>query len=358
MFVSLELLAKKRRELDALEAEWLREVAAFDRSGDWRVDGYLNSAVAIRTACRMNEGVARGYVELARKLETLPVVAGAYGNGEISQRHAAVIAGACTPKRARAIANVEAELVEVARSYAPRTLSGFVRHLTDAIDGDGGAATDQALYERRALYLAPTLDGSYDIRGTCDQITGLALQTALDAEMQRDLRPHDPRLTPQRRMDALSNLARHSLDRGELGEAHGIRPHINVVIDLDELPGHTSGLKTRIRADLRRDHPLSATTLEWLSCDCDISRVITAGQSEIRDVGRATRTIPPAIWKALVARDHHCQAPACDQPPERCEGHHVIHWERGGPTSLENLQLLCRHHHRQTHNHDAQARAA
>jgi hypothetical protein len=95
--------------------------------------------------------------------------------------------------------------------------------------------------------------------------------------------------------------------------------------------------------------------LERLTCDCDISRVITTGRSEVLDVGRATRTIPPAVWKALVVRERHCQAPGCDQPPERCEGHHIIHWERGGPTSLDNV--LCWHHHREQHKHDAQARA-
>jgi 5-methylcytosine-specific restriction endonuclease McrA len=98
--------------------------------------------------------------------------------------------------------------------------------------------------------------------------------------------------------------------------------------------------------------------LDLLLCDCDVSRVIMAGKSDVLDVGRATRTVTTAQWKALVVRDRHCQAPGCDRPPEACQAHHIVHWTRGGPTNLENLQLLCWHHHRRRHIHDAQARAA
>ena len=97
--------------------------------------------------------------------------------------------------------------------------------------------------------------------------------------------------------------------------------------------------------------------LELLLCDCDISRVIVAGRSEILDVGRATPTATAAQWKALVVRDQHCQHPGCDRPPSHCQPHHIWHWTRGGPTDLDNLQLLCWHHHRQHHLQEANAHA-
>jgi len=131
-----------------------------------------------------------------------------------------------------------------------------------------------------------------------------------------------------------------------------------VVVDLDELTGATTERVTRVRAERHHHGRLSRATLERLTCDCDISRVVTAGRSEVLDVGRATRNPPPAIWKALVVRDQHCQAPGCDRPPDSCEAHHIVHWTRGGPTNLDNLLLLCWNHHRERHNHDAQARAA
>src|SRR5438067_9456044 len=92
MFVSLAGLAAERRALDAQEAAWLQKVAAYDRSGDWRTDGFLNAASALRATCRIDQGIARGHVELARKLEALPEIAAAVERGEISQRHAVVVA--------------------------------------------------------------------------------------------------------------------------------------------------------------------------------------------------------------------------------------------------------------------------
>ena len=358
MFVSLADLAAERRALDAQEAAWLKKVGAYDRSGDWAADGFLNAASALRAVCRIDPGVARGHVELARKLEDLPQVAAAFERGDISSRHATVVANAYTPERAGAIADVETQLVDFARQHLPKQLGGVVRYLIDAIDGDGGAVSDEALFERRRHHLSTTLDGMVTYDGICDPETGAIHTAAINAEMDRDRVEHDARTPAQRRFDALTNLLRRSLDRGELGETRNVRPHVTVVVDLDELPGSTPELVTRVRTEQRHDGHLSAVTLERLTCDCDISRVITTGRSEVLDVGRATRTIPPAIWKALVVRDRHCQAPGCDRPPDSCEGHHIVHWTRGGPTSLQNLQLLCWHHHRHRHTHDAQARAA
>ena len=67
----------------------------------------------------------------------------------------------------------------------------------------------------------------------------------------------------------------------------------------------------------------------------------------VLDVGRKTRTIPTAIRRALSARDTRCQFPGCSA--KRCDAHHVDHWMDGGPTTLENLVLLCRRHHRLVH---------
>jgi hypothetical protein len=67
----------------------------------------------------------------------------------------------------------------------------------------------------------------------------------------------------------------------------------------------------------------------------------------VLDVGRKTRTIPTAIRRALSARDTRCQFPGCSA--KRCDAHHIDYWMDGGPTSLDNLVLLCRRHHRLVH---------
>ena len=68
------------------------------------------------------------------------------------------------------------------------------------------------------------------------------------------------------------------------------------------------------------------------------------------DVGRKTRTIPPALRRALEARDGCCRFPGCGNR-QWLDGHHVKHWIEGGETSLANTMLLCRFHHRFVHEH-------
>ena len=67
----------------------------------------------------------------------------------------------------------------------------------------------------------------------------------------------------------------------------------------------------------------------------------------VLDVRRKTRTIPPSIRRALAVRDTSCRFPGCTS--RRCDAHHVEHWSDGGATSLDNLVLLCRRHHRAVH---------
>jgi HNH endonuclease len=68
---------------------------------------------------------------------------------------------------------------------------------------------------------------------------------------------------------------------------------------------------------------------------------------QVVEVGARTRTIPPALRRALQQRDRRCRFPGCHVRVG--QGHHVRHWAQGGPTTLSNLALLCRRHHRAVH---------
>jgi hypothetical protein len=92
---------------------------------------------------------------------------------------------------------------------------------------------------------------------------------------------------------------------------------------------------------------VSAETSQRLACDA--SRVIMQedAQGNIVEIGARTRTIPPALRRALQRRDKGCRFPGCHV--RFTEGHHIRHWAQGGPTTLSNLALLCRRHHRAVH---------
>jgi hypothetical protein len=65
------------------------------------------------------------------------------------------------------------------------------------------------------------------------------------------------------------------------------------------------------------------------------------------EIGARTRTIPPSLRRALQHRDRGCRFPGCGMP--FTQGHHIRHWAHCGPTTLSNLALLCRRHHRAVH---------
>ena len=92
---------------------------------------------------------------------------------------------------------------------------------------------------------------------------------------------------------------------------------------------------------------VSAETSKRLSCDASVVPMRHDADGAVLDVARKTRTVPPSIRRALQARDRSCRFPGCTA--RRCDAHHVEHWIDGGATSLDNLVLLCRRHHRAVH---------
>jgi hypothetical protein len=231
--------------------------------------------------------------------------------------------------------------------------------VTDAFDGDGGASTDEAEHAKNTVTF-PVIAGRGDLSGDLDAESAEIVATALDAEIEALApprgEPRDRRPIPQRRADALISICKLYLAARTDGPGpRRGRTHVGVIADIGALTGITDELLTLLRIEAAHVGQLSQATLERLTCDCKISRILMDGPSQVLDVGRATRTVNTAQWNALVARDQHCTHPGCTRPPAYCDAHHIIHWTRGGPTDLANLRLLCWEHHRKQHLHDALA---
>ena len=147
----------------------------------------------------------------------------------------------------------------------------------------------------------------------------------------------------QQQADALALLAEtalhHELDPGAPGERYQVVVHVDapVLADPDQ-PGQS------VLEDGARVSPETSQRLA-----CDASRVVMrhADDGQLLEIGARTRTIPPALRRALHHRDQGCRFPGCGF--RFAEGHHLHHWARGGPTTLSNLALLCRRHHRAVH---------
>jgi Domain of unknown function (DUF222) len=96
-------------------------------------------------------------------------------------------------------------------------------------------------------------------------------------------------------------------------------------------------------SELADGAPIAAQTARRLACDAAIVPLLERAGRPL-SVGRKTRTIPPALRRALESRDRGCRFPGC-AAARAVDAHHIVHWANGGPTSLDNPVQLCRHHH-------------
>jgi hypothetical protein len=85
-----------------------------------------------------------------------------------------------------------------------------------------------------------------------------------------------------------------------------------------------------------------------MACDASVVAIIEDAKGEPLNVGRKTRSIPPALQRALNARDKGCRFPGCTHR-KYTDAHHIRHWAHGGETKMPNLVTLCRFHHRKVH---------
>jgi hypothetical protein len=268
----------------------------------------------------------------------------AFADGEISSSSVRMLAEA-RGVHPEAFAESEELLVEAARSLSVRQLQvavGRWKQLADERQGVG----DDDLHARRSLNVSATFFGMVRVDGDLDPETGESLITALRSVMDTEIRSsdgHDHRTPAQRRADALGEICSWYLSRSDRPTVGGERPHVTVTVDLQALRGRPG------RTELDHTGPVASETARRLACDASVSRIITGPRSEPIDVGRQTAVVPPAMRRALVMRDRSCRFPGCDRPHAWCDAHHVVHWADGGLTALSNLVLLCRRHHRLTH---------
>ncbi len=338
-----EKLIELRRSIDRMESEFSQCLGLFaDRRG-FAGDGAVSLVQWLRWKCRLTPGGASERVEVARNLHHLPRAAEAFAAGEIGYHHAAAIAWAIDEVGPEAAGKAETVLVESARRLDPARLRQVTRHLRHCVDPDGALRDANAAYERRAFYLSESLDGVFHVDGILDAEGGAILRTALNALMPRESGEQRP--APQRRADALVELARQRLDQGDLPDVGGQRPHLTITARVDTLKGEPESPA----GEMEWASPVPAETVRRLACDASLSRVLFDPASEPMDVGRATRTISPALRRALAARDKGCRFPGCDRPQSWTDCHHLTHWADGGETNLANVVSLCRRHHHRVH---------
>jgi hypothetical protein len=143
-----------------------------------------------------------------------------------------------------------------------------------------------------------------------------------------------------RRADALCHIAEQFLAHEAVSSRQAERYQVVVRVDRSALSGEGRGDCCHIE----HGGAIAAETARRLVCDASLVTLEEGEDGELLNIGRRSRNIPPAIRRALAHRDQGCRFPGCLNHLY-VDAHHIRHWADGGETRMDNLVLLCRHHH-------------
>ena len=332
-------------------------IAELDRRKLWAAQGAMSCAHWLGWACGIDAHTAREKVRVARALENLPQLSEALSKGELGYSKVA----RAHPRRDRRQRGEPAR----DRPARHRGARGEVRPALSAGEpGERDRPRRRPAPRTRGLTFWHEDDGTVVLHGRFPPEMAARIVSALEAAMaahaaeqpaadwgQEHSGPPDvPRGTPApkppvtaRRADALAWMADRLFEGGDAPALAPDRHEVVVHVDAEVLAGGGTG-----RCEIEPHSALAGETARRLCCDAGIVAAVDGPAGEPLAVGRRTRTIPPAMRRALVIRDRGCRFPGCASA-HRLHGHHVRHWARGGDTSLDNLVLLCPFHHRLVH---------
>jgi 5-methylcytosine-specific restriction protein A len=172
---------------------------------------------------------------------------------------------------------------------------------------------------------------------TSSQLTSLAHL----ADQQRN--DNTDRTNDQRRVDALGDLCA-AYDRGEVTGGRNL-PRVIATLTLTDLEQRAGVAHGTFGENI------TSAEIDQICCDAVMHRSVADQTGATLNFGRGRRTISPQQVLALIARDGGCRHPGCDRPPHWCEGHHINEFSaHGGNTDLDELVLVCHHHHHDLHD--------
>jgi Domain of unknown function (DUF222)/HNH endonuclease len=331
--------------LNAASYRWLSLIAEFDRRQGWSDFATQSCANWLNWKCGLDMGAAREWVRVAHAIEKLPKVSAAMQRGALSY------------SKVRAITRVACEgtedyFLQIALHGTAHHVETLVRHYRRAQEAEELSREAQQQANRFLSYRYDD-DGSLVFNGRLPAEAGALLLKALDTAMQEipfeepaDVSAATPSVksTPRaRRADALGMIAESFIKHGMEEMNGGDRHQIVVHIAAETLRDKTAGC-----CEIEEGPSIAAETARRFACDASVVALVENDQGEPLNAGRKTRTISPALRRALNARDRGCRFIGCTNT-RYVEAHHVQHWADGGETKPSNLINLCKFHHRQVH---------
>jgi Domain of unknown function (DUF222) len=325
---------------DRFDARIAVSVGEFDAADLFDLDGDLTMQTWLRHHTRQAPVTAARETVRGRKLRRLPVLRDAVLAGRMSGGQLDVIVTQLPMRHVDLFADHERGML---RAWEALSIEDTAKAMTAWLARADALDPGQAPVEHdNEVRLVDTIDQRGDLRGSLDADLNALVKTAFEVADCGDFE-----LTvAQRQAQSLGDICAHYLDNHTSNRARRHRPHVNVVMTYEQFVGGRLG-----GAYLHTGGPVSPHEAAALACDAAVRRIVVEGRSTILDYGRMVRTAPAELYNVLLARDRGCRWPGCDRPGSHCDAHHVVWFEHGGRTGVDNLVLLCRRHHRKLHRH-------
>jgi hypothetical protein len=342
-------IATLSAHLDAATHRLLECIRDFDESGGWADQGALSCAHWLTWRVGWDLGTARERVRVARALGKLPAIAAALHSGGLSYAKVRALTRVATPGNEAllltiALFSTGAQLEQLCRGYRSVVEAGKTapeeRSVRRRLLPGGKVKLEMVLEADEADLVTRALDRAREVR---------AGQAAAAAHVPDAPSPQTPEASAgvpaetawPSRADGMVQLAESFLAGNPVTGNGGERFQVVVHIDQDAL-----GPDGALAGTLEDGTSVSAETLRRVACDCSLVGAHHDGQA--LNIGRRTRSIPPAIRRALRLRDNGCAFPGCTHT-RFLHAHHIQHWLHGGETSLQNCVLTCTFHHHLLH---------
>jgi hypothetical protein len=373
-------ITRQAAHINASTCRWLLLVGEFDRREGWAAWDCRSCTHWLSYRCGLSPAAAREQVRVARLLEGLPELRATFARGELCYSQVRALTRVAT-------AETEGQLIMIARHASAAQLERIVRAYRSVLGYELGRLGHELRYvrcehdddgslllrarlpaEEGALVLAALAAGRDALREgraprperaqgndadrRAEDGPALSAGSASDETTHiGDVHDDDPgraeAAPPGERVsvssaDALVLMAQTLISSGAAERAPADGYQVVVHVDADTLAGDDDGA-----CRLEDGSALHPETARRLGCDASLVRILERDGRPL-SVGRKTRSVPPALRRALRSRDPICRFPGCDRR-RYLHAHHVDHWASGGRTDLSNLVHLCSHHHRLVH---------
>jgi hypothetical protein len=318
----------------------------------------------VSTALRLSPSTAQSKIDVARVItQTLPEVADALANGEISPAHASTIAREADNFLThggdqKLLTIITQDAISHAEFHTPAQVASRVRQTISYVQPSALEKKAELAASDRRVVMNPERDGMATVVAFLPAQDAQTLMLALNKiarKKAKQIKGEDG-ISNERedhfdseiridnlRADALADLAADYLNRNKENDLnHGRPATLNLTIDLPTLLGLQEN-----PALLAGYGPIPASVARTLAADAKWRRfIVDPTTGNLLDFGRLTYEPPQPLVDYLLARDQICRFPGCRQPGRLSDIDHAVPWDRGGATSSKNMGLLCRRHHR------------